>query len=42
MDGLVQERRKAIANAKELRLSCTDQSTYTRLWIGSSLVQVMA
>ena len=28
IDGLVQERRNSIANALELRLSCTNQSIY--------------
>ena len=32
-DGLVQERRNSIANALELRLSCTNPSTYSGLHI---------
>ena len=31
LDALVQERRNSIANALELRLSCTNQSVYQRI-----------
>ena len=34
MDGLVQEKRNSIANALELRLSCTNTSIYMRLAVG--------
>ena len=33
IDELVQERRNSIANALELRLSCTNPSTYTSFYI---------